>query len=168
MLLKDQSSAVRQAARAALESIYTHQIVQLGATNDALFAKLLDPLNALERPIAAHVLFSIALNSPARSQDIRRQLLSTARTLEGDPIAQVWINKTLALLDLADLAHSATSDIRQWDTIVTKLEHFSNLDNQYYYSPYNAQPASFIGNDFISAASEAHSWLDRRATREKN
>jgi hypothetical protein len=114
-----------------------------------------DPLNSLERPIAMHVLFTVALHDPARGKAIRDRLESDLDARSSDPITRIWSNKTLALLGLADQAHAAITATKQWDQISCKLGQLSQTEQ------------SVFDKDLSAAAREARDWMEQRATREK-
>jgi HEAT repeat protein len=142
-LLSNEDSNMRDSAADALVQVYTHQTLQTDGNNALLFNKLTDPLSARERPVAAHALFLVVLHDPERSQDIRGRLeeLSTSH----EPIARLWANITLQMLDLVDLAHTAADTPSQQEEITDQLSQFTQFD--------------FFGEDFTWAAQEALNWL---------
>jgi HEAT repeat protein len=139
------STTVRFLVAETLADIYVQQ-----GDIDALMALLTDPLKSLEHPVAARALFLIALNNPERLEELRAEL--TAHAAGREPIARIWANKTLAMLDLAEWAHTAAADAEQCEAIEWKLQKFAP-------GPYSQYPPSFFGEEFNWAAEEALDWL---------
>lgn len=74
---------------------------------DTLFRRLTDPLVPAERPLAERAMFLIALDDQAHIAQIRERLAPLAA---GEaPIARVWANKALQLLDIAEFAHKTAA-----------------------------------------------------------
>jgi vesicle coat complex subunit len=147
--LSDQDRDVRTATTTTLARVYA---IQYSAPNqwDTLLLLLTDPIQPITRPVAARALFLIALNNPTDSARMRVLLNSPQYATSHEPIARIWANKTLALLDLADLASSGISDEKNHDSqmVIDKLSNYSSAD--------------FFGDDFIWAADEARTWVERR------
>jgi HEAT repeat protein len=156
-LLQAPEGDIRSSATALLGQIYANQVLQGGA-DDPLFDRLGDRLNRLERTIAARALFLIVLNDTgdlAHSHAIRARLGSLADSPE--PIIHIWANRTLKLLELADLARSASTleAIQR-----TPIQSLLQISSSSYYS-------KFFGEDFNWAAERATSWLRQQEDRER-
>lgn len=67
-------------------------------------------------PVAARALFHIALDNPEQLEELRSALKPHASSR--GPIARIWANKTLAMLDLAEMARAAEIDREEeWEEI---------------------------------------------------
>ncbi len=149
-LLGYEESFVRASGVQALEQVAVANPKLAPVADNALFARLTDPLDTSERSFAARALFRAALHNLTREETIRSCLeaLSTSR----EPIARIWANTTLQMIDLTYMVHRAPDDPSQRREVRGKLEILKN--------------AEFFGENFTWAAEETLSWLDQQATGE--
>jgi HEAT repeat protein len=157
-LLTHEDEDVRTNVVGALAAIYAQQ-----DDLDTLVVLLTDPLNPLERPVAARALFLITLDNPERLEELRAELTTYAASRE--PIARMWANKTLAMLELAEWAHIVPKDSEERELIKHKLQEFApqfshtSYNSYIFYTSYQYNP-SFFGEEFDWAAREALDWLE--------
>ena len=142
-LLGDDDANVRSAAASALAAAYAAHYRH--GDQQVLLGKLVNPLESLERPIAARALFLIVLKHPGYEDTIRQQLGPIASSPA--PIARVWANKTFAMLDLIDLAHET----------VGRRDTKQQIDTT---SLYRARNMGFFGEEYTWAAWQALNWME--------
>jgi len=163
-LLADSDETVRFMALDALVEVYAVQAPQPNGMSEMLFSRLTNPLDSQERMIAERALFLVALRNSPSLMPMRERLERLAVSRE--PHVRIAANETLAMLEIAERAHTATQDSEREDrarrTLRTYLEWKTedvslfgeNLD-------WVAQeaPQGPFGENFGWAAQEMLQWL---------
>lgn len=120
--LADPASFVRFRVAETLGQIYAHQVLQAGGACDLLFQKFNESTHPHERTVIARAIFFVALHSDHQRQAIRAQLEDLAASHQRTH--RVWVNVTLQMIDIADLANAAIREPSQRKMIEQNLDRF--------------------------------------------
>jgi hypothetical protein len=155
-LLEDSNAYMRDNAATAITQAYT----TWGSTTaeDArirIFETLTDSHNPQMRPIAARALFLIALRYQKQEQHIHVELDTDTYARSREPIARLWSNKVLTMLEIVDLVHPAQP--------LTPEQRKKMLDTLELYGSRELGSTHFFGEDFTWAAKQASDWLKQQA-----
>ena len=146
-LADDEDLDVRQAVVTALVA---YQLAAARAASDleqALLRGLGTPLDPLLRDQSSRAIFLAALEEAARIPSLRERLTVLANGSAG--VERYEAGRTLPLLEIADLTHSATQDEAAREKITAQLESYAS--------------STFFGPSFSWAAREAMTWLEEQS-----
>ncbi len=149
--LTDPESYVRVRAAGVLARVYAaqarHTWQQGGDGAALLFERLTTSERRSERLVAARALFLAALHTPEYAPVIRARLEALAASSQQS--TRLWVNITLQMLEIGDMAQAARGDARLYETLYAKLEQFKSAD--------------FFDADMNWAMREALAWLEEQS-----
>jgi hypothetical protein len=131
--LGDDNTDVRSIAADTLPIIYARQILHSEMTTNTLALKLIHPLKALERPVAARSLFLVALQDSLQQDEIEDLL--NAMLINSEPHARIAINQALVMLRVAKLEQESLAGRKINSAIIDYMNvlHATGYESQRFY-----------------------------------